>query len=659
MAITFGERLKHAWNVFKNRDPTDLWQDVGVSSFYRPDRLRMRYGGEKTIINSIYNRIATDAAAIHIQHARLDENGRFVETIRSGLNNCLTVEANIDQSGRAFIQDAVLTMLDEGVIALVPVETTFNPDATKSYDINTMRVGKIVEWYPQHVKVNLYNEATGQREDILVPKKTAAIVENPFYAVMNDQNSTMQRLIRKLSLLDAVDEQSSAGKLDMIIQLPYAIKTELQKKQADNRRDMIEKQLAGSKYGIAYSDATEKIIQLNRPLENNLLSQIEFLTKTALSQLGMDESILNCTADEKTMLRYYDGIVEPIVAALCDNMKRTFLTKTARTQNQSIIYWRDPFKLVPVTDLAGIANAFTRNEILTSNEIRSLIGMKPSDEPSADELRNKNLYDESAEGAVETAATAELPEPGTKEWRSMVGSMSEEEYLEFVKNADEIDEMLDDLEDELNGTVKHGALGEYTYDASDAQSKYNHEYYEAHKQLKSRRSTSGLNEAGREQAWLTKERLTDERKKLIDDHKSQRDINIDNNNEARQRTIEANNETRKQLLSEQQNYTKTRIEQIRAILKQMSPERKKLEKDWMQAEIDQLREQNKKQKEAIREDFKGRNTSIREETKTKNTELREDHKKYSKETKEKYDNMYLEELDRIKADPKFQKYKYN
>ena len=659
MALKFGERLRHAWNVFKNRDPTDEWQDIGVSSWYRPDRLRMRYGGEKTIINSIYNRIATDAASIHIQHARLDENGRFAETIKSGLNNCLNVEANIDQSGRAFIQDAVLSMLDEGVIALVPVETTLDPDVTQSYDIHTMRVGKIVEWYPKHVKVNLYNEITGKREDVTIPKRTAAIVENPFYAVMNDHNSTMQRLIRKLALLDAVDEENSSAKMNLIIQLPYSIKTDLQRRQAESRRQSIETQLNGSKYGIAYSDATEKIIQLNRPLENNLLSQIEYLTKTALSQLGMDESILNCTADEKTMLRYYDGIVEPIVAALCDNMERSFLTKTARTQNQAVIYYRDPFKLVPISDLAGIANAFTRNEILTANEVRSLIGMKPSDEPTADELRNKNLYPEEGEATAEGEEITEVPEPGTEEWNQMVGSMSEEEYLEFIRNSDEIDDMLDELEGELNGSVKHGALGDFSYDANDATSKYNHEYYEAHKQLKGRKSTSGLNDAGKEKAWLTKERLNDEKKALISEHKNYRDSNVDANNALRTSTIEANNETRKQLLFSQQETTKSKIEQIRSIMRQMSPERKKLEKDSIQAEIDQIREQNKRQKEAIREDYKGRNAKVREETKSKNSQLREEHKTFSKETKEKYDNMYMDELDKIKANPAFQKYKYN
>lgn len=663
MAMKFGERLKHAWNVFKNRDPTYEWRDdIGAGSYYRPDKLRMRYGGEKTIINSIYNRIATDAAAIHIQHARLDENGRFVETIHSGLNNCLNVEANIDQSGRAFIQDAVLTMLDEGVIALVPVETTRDPEVTVSYEIDTMRVGKIIEWRPKHIKVNLYNELTGMREDVLIPKRTAAIVENPFYAVMNDQNSTMQRLIRKLSLLDAVDEQSSSGKLDMIIQLPYTIKTDLQKRQADNRRKLIEDQLAGSKYGIAYSDATEKIVQLNRPLENNLLSQIEFLTKTALAQLGMDESILNCTADEKTMLRYYDGIIEPIVAALCDNIERSFLTKTARTQNQAIIYYRDPFKLVPISDFAAIANAFTRNEILTSNEIRSLIGMKPSTEPSADELRNKNLYDESTQAqapVAETGEPVEVPEPGTDEWKAMVDSMTETEYLQFVQNADDIDEMLDDLEDELNGPVRHAALGDFTYNPSDNTSKYNHEYYEAHKKLTGRKSTSGLNEAGKEKAWLTKEALNDEKKDVINAHKEWTNNNIAANNEDRKAAVDRNNEEKKQLLFSEQEHTKSQIEQIRSILRQMSPERRKIEKEGMQEEIDQIREQNKKQKDAIREDYKGRNDKVREETKGKNTKQREDHTQFVKDTKEKYENKYIEALEQIRNNLVFQKYKYN
>lgn len=391
MEQTFGSRVRSAWNAFLNRDPTEPYrQNVGVSYSYRPDRPRFTRGNEKSIVTSVYNRIALDASAISIQHVRLDENGRFLETIDSGLNNCLNLEANIDQTGRAFLQDVVMSMFDEGCVAIVPVDTTSNPE-TGSFDIKTMRTGKIVEWYPRHVKVKVYNDRTGQKEDLILPKETVAIIENPLYAVINEPNSTMQRLIRKLNLLDVVDEQSSSGKLDLIIQLPYIIKTEARRQQAENRRKDIENQLAGSKYGIAYTDGTERITQLNRSVENNLLKQIEYLTNMVYSQLGITTTILDGTADDKTMLNYNNRTIEPIVSAIADAMKRVFLTKTARTQRQSIEYFQDPFKLVPVSDLAEIADKFTRNEIMTSNEIRQIVGMKPSDDPKADELRNSNI----------------------------------------------------------------------------------------------------------------------------------------------------------------------------------------------------------------------------------------------------------------------------
>jgi len=391
MELSFGFRLKHAWNTFLNKDPTGLRHDVGAGYFYRPDRPRLTRGNERSIVTSVYNRIAMDAAAITLQHVRLDKNQRFLAVIESGLNNCLTMEANIDQTGRAFIQDAVMSMLDEGCVAIVPVDTTLNPVCTGSYDIQTMRTGKIISWHPKHVKVSVYNEATGMKEEVLMPKSTVAIIENPLYAVINEPNSTMQRLIRKLNLLDSVDEQSGSGKLDLIIQLPYVIKTEARRLQAENRRKDIEDQLAGSKYGIAYTDGTERITQLNRPVENNLMKQIEYLTSMLYSQLGITQSILDGTADEKTMLNYYNRTIEPILAAIVDEMKRKFLTKTARSQSQSISFFRDPFKLVPVNELAEIADKFTRNEIMTSNEFRPFVGMKPSDDPKADELRNKNL----------------------------------------------------------------------------------------------------------------------------------------------------------------------------------------------------------------------------------------------------------------------------
>lgn len=390
MGMSFGSRLKHAWNAFMGTDYT-TYQDVGPGYSSRPDRIRLTRGNERSIITSVYNRIALDVAALNVQHIRLDENGRFLSVIQDGLNTCLTVEANIDQTARAFIQDIVVSMLDEGCVAIVPVDTTYDPSVTGSYDIQTMRVGKILDWYPQHVRVRLYNERTGAKENILVPKSTVAIVENPLYAVVNEPNSTMQRLIRKLNLLDVIDEQSGSGKLDLIIQLPYVIKTEARRQQAENRRKDIEAQLSGTKYGIAYADGTERITQLNRSVNNNLMSQIEYLTSMLYSQLGITQSILDGTADEKTMLNYNNRTIEPIISAIVDEMKRKFLTKTARSQSQSISFFRDPFKLVPVNDIAEIADKFTRNEIMTSNEIRQVIGMKPSDDPRADELRNKNL----------------------------------------------------------------------------------------------------------------------------------------------------------------------------------------------------------------------------------------------------------------------------
>ena len=391
MELSVGSRVKNAWNAFRNREPTKVFQDIGYGYSYRPDRFRLTRGNERSIVTSVYNRIALDVAAIDIQHVQLDAEGQFCDVVQSGLNNCLSTEANLDQTGRAFIQDAVMSMMDEGCIAIVPVDTDDDPDDTTGYQILSMRVGRIRDWYPKHVRVELYNEEKGRKQDIVVPKSTVAIVENPLYAVINEPNSTMQRLIRKLNLLDAVDEQSSSGKLDLIIQLPYVIKTEARRKQAEKRRKDIEQQLAGSKYGIAYTDGTERITQLNRSLENNLMKQIEYLTSMLYSQLGITQSILDGTADDKTMLNYYNRTIEPIIAAIVDEMKRKFLSKTARSQNNSIKFFRDPFKLVPVADLAEISDKFTRNEIATSNEIRQVIGWKPSDDPKADELRNSNL----------------------------------------------------------------------------------------------------------------------------------------------------------------------------------------------------------------------------------------------------------------------------
>lgn len=389
--MEIASRFKRAYNAFMNRDPTYYYRDVGPGYSYRPDRTRLTRGNERSVVTSVYNRIALDVAAISIQHCRLDENGRFESTIDSSLNDCLNLNANIDQTGRAFIQDIVMSMFDEGCVAIVPVDTDRNPNVTDSYDILSFRTGKITDWYPSHVRVKVYNDRTGNKEEILLPKNDVGIVENPFFAVMNEPNSTAQRLIRKLSLLDVTDEQTASGKLDLIIQLPYVIKSEARRAQAEQRRKEIEMQLASSKYGIAYADGTEKITQLNRSVENNLMKQIEYLTNLLFSQLGITQSIMDGTADDKTMLNYYSRSVEPVVSAIIDEMKRKFLTKTARTQRQSISYFRDPFKLVPVNDIAEIADKFTRNEILTSNEIRQIVGFKPSSDPKADKLVNSNI----------------------------------------------------------------------------------------------------------------------------------------------------------------------------------------------------------------------------------------------------------------------------
>lgn len=386
------DRLQHAWNAFIYNDNNyGNPENLGGFSTFKPDRMHFSRGVERSIVTSVYNRLAIDVSSMEIKHVRLDENGRFKEEVNSGLQNCLSVEANIDQTSRAFLQDVVMSMLDEGCVAIVPVDTTIDPTKSSSYEINTMRTGKIMEWYPAHVRVKVYNDKKGIHEEITLPKSSVAIIENPLYAVINEPNSTMQRLIRKLNLLDVVDDQTSSGKLDLIIQLPYVIKSEARRKQANERRKDIEMQLSGSKYGIAYTDGTERITQLNRPAENNLMSQVEYLTSMLYSQLGLTQSILDGSADEKTMLNYYNRTVEPILAAITDELKRKFLTKTARSQRQTIMYFRDPFRLTPVTELAEIADKFTRNEIMSSNEIRQIIGMKPSDDPEADELRNKNL----------------------------------------------------------------------------------------------------------------------------------------------------------------------------------------------------------------------------------------------------------------------------
>ena len=435
MDLPITTRLKHAWNAFLNRDPTVEYKNIGSGYSYRPDRFRPVRGSDRSIVTSVYNRIALDVAAINIQHVQLDDEGRFLNTVDSGLNDCLTLEANIDQTARAFIQDVVMSMMDEGCVVIVPTDTDIDPDTSKGYQILSMRTGRITDWYPKHVRVEVYNENIGRKQTIVLPKDTVAIVENPLYAVINEPNSTMQRLIRKLNLLDVVDEQSSAGKLDLIIQLPYVIKSEARRQQAEQRRRDIEQQLAGSKYGIAYTDGTERVTQLNRSVENNLMKQIEYLTSMLYSQLGITQTILDGTADEKTMLNYHNRTIEPIISAITDEMKRKFLTKTARSQNKSIMFFKDPFRLVTVTDVAQVADTFTRNEIATSNEIRQLIGWKPSIDPKADELRNANISAPNGDSFGATAVSGEQTGSGGDEYDAIVN------------------ELLDSIQDEINNIV--------------------------------------------------------------------------------------------------------------------------------------------------------------------------------------------------------------
>lgn len=442
---TFGAKLKHAWNAFISEEQTRQtlsWTDVGASYGTRPDRVRLRYSSEKSIISSIYTRLGIDVAGIAIKHVRVDDAGQYSEDMVSGLENCLTVSANIDQGARAFRQDIAMTMFDKGVAAIVPVDTTLNPLVTGGYDITTMRVGEIVAWYPRHVRVNLYNEARGMKQEITVPKNMVAIVENPFYTVMNEPNSTLQRLIRKLNLLDAVDEQSGSGKLDMIIQLPYVIKSEARKQQAEERRTAIETQLKGSQYGIAYADGTEKITQLNRPVENNLMAQVEYLTTMLYGQLGITADVMNGTADEATMLGYYNRTIEPIMDAIVEAMKRTFLTSTARTQNQSIQYFRDAFKLVPLGDLAEIVDKLSRNEVVTPNEFRSAIGLRPSKDPKADQLQNSNMpQPPGASGTVDAPpSSAAPPTDSTTDQSSVPGANTQV----MAQSFDAIDSAIND-----------------------------------------------------------------------------------------------------------------------------------------------------------------------------------------------------------------------
>lgn len=617
---TFGAKLKHAWNAFLNRDPTEQNTPEVISaqygSFQRPDRRPMPRANEQSIVTSVYNRIAMDAAAIQIKHVRLDDNGRFIDTIDSGLNNCLNLEANIDQTGRSFIQDVAMSMMDEGCVAIVPTDTTINPNLSGSYDIEKIRTGKIIEWFPTQIKVNVYNEKTGRREDIFVNKASACIIENPLYNIMNEPNSTMQRLIRKLRLLDIVDEQSSAGKLDLIIQLPYTIKTEARRQQANQRREDIEQQLAGSKYGIAYTDGTEKVTQLNRPIENNLMKQVEYLTTMLYSQLGITQAVLDGTADEKTMLNYYNRTIEPIVSAITDEMKRKFLTKTARTQKQSILFFRDPFRLVPVNDLSEMADKFTRNEIMSTNEIRQIIGMKPSDDPDADALRNKNISQTPMSGPEDEG----LESLDTDE-------MTPEEADEALRELDEYDSQLDDLENELyDGEVKHYASP--YYDPVKA-----HEYYERTKHLRGIKSTRGMNQEGKNAAQYVKERLNAEKKQKITESKNTRDS-----------TIKSLRDNRKSTIDRHRSEMKSKIESLRQQLKGMPKEQKAQMRENISSQIQSIREQNRQVRESLNAEFK-----------TRSGEAKDSHRENASRIREEYEQKYISELEKMRNDKSFKK----
>ena len=637
----FIDRLQHGWNAFMNKDPTRGYYDTGPGYSYRPDRPRLTRGNERTIVTSIFNRIALDVAALNITHCKVDENGRYVSSIDSSLNNCLNLEANLDQTGRAFIQDVVISMFDEGCVAVVPVDTSIDPEISGSYNVESMRTGKILEWYPKHVKVRVYNENTGIKEDIKLPKSSVSIIENPLFAVVNEPNSTLQRLMRKLALLDVVDEQTSAGKLDMIIQLPYTIKSEARRTQAEARRKDIEMQLTNTKYGIAYVDATEKITQLNRPLENNLMKQIEYLTNMLYSQLGITQTILDGTADEQTLLNYHSRTIEPIASAIVDEMKRKFLTKTARTQKQTITFFRDPFKLVPVNNIADIADKFTRNEVLTSNEIRQIIGFKPSSDPKADELRNSNLNHPDENGNQGQKQGQGLPEQLNQ---------GNGEYEQAMGDLDELDAQLDDLESSLpDESLKHYASP--YYDPVKA-----HEYYMKNRELKgenSRKSTAGLNDEGKAVARYVKNQLDTERKSKVDAHNNQTQAQIDVKKNNMDSTINAKKKNMIASIESHKTQTKEKIEKLREELKGMSMDDWNKHAERIQSEIAKLRESNDTIRAKLQAEYSSESANLRTAYKNDSTNLRNAHKTETARLSKEYEEKYKSELDKLKSDAKY------
>ena len=612
----FSTRLRHAWNAFTGTTQKNMYTQ-GYTYGARPDRVRLRFSNERSIIAAIYNRISIDVSSVSMRHVRVDENGRYLNDITSGLNDCLTIEANKDQSGRALIQDIALSLFDEGVVALVPVETTTSPINSNSYDVASLRTAKIVEWFPDDVRLHLYNDKTGKYENLVLPKKMVAIIENPLYAVMNEPNSTLKRLVYKLNMLDSIDEQSSSGKLDLIFQLPYTVKSPTRMAQAENRRKDIEMQLTGSKYGIAYVDATEKITQLNRPAENNLMAQIEYLTSMLYNQLGISEKVLEGSASEEEMLNYYNRTIEPILSAISEAMVRSFLTKTARTQGQKVMYFREPFKLSTTTQIAEIADTFIRNEILSANEMRAIIGFRPDDSVKSDELSNPNIRQEGG-------MMGESPEDPSGDLMNLIT-----DYMDNMAVLDEIDNELDDVESSLGGQDMMHYASPY-YDPVKA-----HEYYMQNRELKNRRSTSGLNEEGRKVAKYVRETIRTERKSNVETHKEQTKSQIDTLRETRKATVEGHKKS-----------MDSKIEQLRSKLKAMSKEDKAANKDSVYSEISKLRDDNKMERQHLSEEFKEQSGA-----------LRDDHKQERTRLKEESDEKYIGELDKIKNTDQYKKKK--
>lgn len=624
-------RLTSAWDAFRASGTQNYHnKDLGFSYSMKPDRLRLNFGNERSIIASIYTRIAVDVAAIDVRHVRVDQNGTYLETIKSPLNDCLNDRANMDQTGRAFLQDCVMSLFDEGCIGIVPVDCSNDPRETASYDIYSLRTAKILEWYPKYVRVRLYNEKRGERQDILLPKTMVAIVENPLYAVMNEPNSTLKRLAHKLSLLDAIDDQLGSGKLDMIIQLPYVIKSQARRDQAEKRRKDIEMQLSTSKLGIAYTDGTEKIIQLNRPLENNLMAQIEYLTKTLYGQLGLTENIFNGTAEEAEELNYYNRTIEPILSAIVDAIRTTFLSQTARTQGQSVMFFREPFKLLPMSNLSDIADKLIRNEILSANEFRAILGYKPNDDPKSDELRNPNMPQEDQAGAM------------------MEEDMTEEDFEQAFADLDAVDAELDDLE--ASTGLKHYASP--YYDPVKA-----HEYYMKNRELKGRRSTSSLNDEGKAAAKYVRERLNDERKQKVEASKNSMTSNIKTLQTATSNAITTAREKKLANVKAHTEQMQTKIKSLREKLKGMTSEEKEKNSPTIQNEIQKLRDSNKVQRNKLTEDYKKLSERLQTNKKTKSAGYRENHKSNVAKYKKEYEDQYDAELERIKADTSFKKVK--